>query len=133
MKLQEYRETFYSFSGKASDISRQLAFAAIAIIWLFKKDTPAGQITVPPDLVLPGILTVAALTADLLQYSLGSLIWHHHYRSLEKRSVPETADTQHSPWLERPITGLFVIKVILVILAYCLIFVFLLRAFRLTL
>jgi hypothetical protein len=37
MKLQDYRNDFYLFSGKASDISRQLAFAAIAIIWIFKR------------------------------------------------------------------------------------------------
>jgi hypothetical protein len=26
MKIEDYRQTFYTFSGKASDICRQLAF-----------------------------------------------------------------------------------------------------------
>ena len=36
MKLSDYRETYYEFSGKASDVTRQLAFAGIAIVWIFK-------------------------------------------------------------------------------------------------
>ena len=41
MKLRNYRQTYYDYSGKASDIARQLSFAGIAIIWIFKiqKDT----------------------------------------------------------------------------------------------
>jgi len=46
MNLQDYRDDFYTYSGKASDISRQLAFAGIAIIWIFKKEVPA---TVPAN------------------------------------------------------------------------------------
>ena len=53
MKLQGYRADFYTYSGKASDLSRQLAFAGIALIWLFKKDD-AGRLSIPPDLVMPG-------------------------------------------------------------------------------
>jgi hypothetical protein len=71
--VEGYLKDFYELSGKASDISRQLAFAAIAVVWLFKTDTPTGQITIPPDLIWPGILIVAALAADLLQYVAGSL------------------------------------------------------------
>jgi len=32
MKLSEYKQDFYSFTGKLSDINRQIAFAGIAII-----------------------------------------------------------------------------------------------------
>jgi hypothetical protein len=73
--VEHYRQTFYEFSGKASDATRQLAFAAIAVIWLFKKDAPQGQLSIPYDLFVPGILVVAALTADLLQYTVGAGIW----------------------------------------------------------
>jgi hypothetical protein len=128
MILQKYREDFYFFSGKASDISRQLAFAAIAVIWLFKKDT-AGQLTVPLELIRPGILVVLALALDLLQYCSAALIWYFYYRSLEKKKVPETADTQHSVWLERPISFFFWAKIAVVILAYYYILIFLLRTF----
>jgi hypothetical protein len=59
MKIADYWKDFYELSGKASDISRQLAFAAIAVIWLFKTDTRTGQITIPPELIRAGILIVA--------------------------------------------------------------------------
>jgi hypothetical protein len=43
MKVEEYWKISNEFSGKASDISRQLAFAAIAVIWLFKIDTQSSS------------------------------------------------------------------------------------------
>jgi hypothetical protein len=132
MKLAEYRKTFYEFSEKASDVSRQLAFAAIAIIWLFKSDLPGeGHLTIPRALIFPGILIVTALAVDLLQYILASLIWRLYYRYLEKIPVPPDADRQHSDWLEIPITALFWVKVFLVILAYIFILLFLRGAFGL--
>jgi hypothetical protein len=36
MKLKEYLETFYTFSEKTSNIARQLGFAGIALIWVFR-------------------------------------------------------------------------------------------------
>jgi hypothetical protein len=125
--VEHYRQTFYEFSGKASNATRQLAFAAIAVIWLFKKDAP---LSIPYDLFVPGILVVAALTADLLQYSVGAGIWYTYYRYLERKGISEITD--HSAWLERPIRLLFWIKIALVILAYFLILRFLLNEFGLT-
>jgi hypothetical protein len=129
MILKEYRETYYFYTGKASDISRQLAFAAIAVIWLFKKDTGGTQLTIPVDLVLPGIFVVSALAVDLLQYCLGAIIWYLFYRSKEKKNVSETENIDHSEWLDRPINFLFWAKVVLVALAYYYILLFLLRVF----
>jgi hypothetical protein len=123
--VEDYRKTSYEFSGKASDASRQLAFAAIAVIWLFKTDTPAGQLTIPHELIFPGILIVAALAADLFQYTVVGLIWRFYYLYLEDKHISEVE--QHSKWLERPIFGLFLIKIVLVMLAYILILLFLIR------
>ena len=86
--VEDYRKDFYEFSGKASDITRQLAFAAIAVIWLFKTDAPTGEITIPPALILPGILIVASLAADLLQYVAASLIWGGYSYYLERKHIP---------------------------------------------
>jgi hypothetical protein len=47
--VEDYRKTSYEFSGKASDASRQLAFAAIAVIWLFKTDTSYCRILVTSE------------------------------------------------------------------------------------
>ena len=127
MKLQDYREDFYTYSGKASDLSRQLAFAGIAIIWLFKKDTVPG-LSIPRELLLPGLFIVSSLTLDMLHYGLGSLIWRSFYRSKEKIGLPEDKDIHHSIWLEIPLLILFVAKILFVLAAYILIARYLLTA-----
>jgi hypothetical protein len=127
--VEHYRTTFYEFSGKASDATRALAFAGIAFIWLFKKETLAGQLSIPHDLIFPGILIVAALAADFLQYVVAAAIWYVYYRYLEWKGITEAVD--HSSWLELPITVLFCAKVVFIIWAYVLILRFLLIAFGL--
>jgi hypothetical protein len=117
MKLKDYRSDFYTYSGKASDLNRQLALAGIAVIWLFKKDT-AGVLTIPRDLVFPGIFIILSLMLDMLQYCVASLIWRYFYRSKEKAGVNEETEITHSVWFERPIWYLFIAKLILVFLAY---------------
>ena len=121
MKLQDYRETFYEYSGKASDFTRQLAFAGIAVIWLFKKDT-TSSLSIPHELLLPGLLIVSGLALDMLQYCVASLIWRLYYRSKERQGVAEDQELGlHSEWLERPIWALFCAKILLVLAAYALI------------
>lgn len=124
MNLQGYRETFYTYSGKASDLNRQLGFAGIAIVWLFKKE-PTGGLTIPHELVLPSFLIVTSLACDMLQYCLGSVIWRWFYRSKEKHGVKEDKDLSHNVWLERPIAIMFWLKISLILLAYIFISLFL--------
>jgi hypothetical protein len=115
VKLQDYRQTFYDYSAKASDIARQSAFAGIALIWLFKGE---AAYVLPEALLLPGLLIVAALAADALQYLAATVIWRRFYRYHEKRKTPESAELTHGVWLERPITYLFFVKAALVTGAY---------------
>ena len=129
MKLQDYRETFYTFSGKASNLSRQLAFAAIALIWLFKNGEP-GSPSIPPELLMPGFLVVAALALDMTHYVVAALTWRLFYRSKEKAGVGENIEIEHSDLLELPILVLFVGKIACVTIAYVQIAIFLLRALK---
>jgi hypothetical protein len=117
MKLEDYRKTFYEFSGKLSDITRQLSFAGIAVIWLFKKDVSVTP-TLPKDLNLPLILLVLTLSFDYLQYLVESLMWRHVYRSKEKSGIGADIETEHSTWVEAPIYFAFLMKICLLILAY---------------
>ena len=125
MKLADYWKDFHELSGKASDISRQLAFAAIAVIWLFKTDTPTRQIAIPPELIRAGILIVAALAADLLQYVAASLTWGLYAYYLERKHIPSVE--RHGHWLVLPMRVLWVVKIALVIAGYILILLFLIR------
>jgi hypothetical protein len=128
MKLNDYREAFYTFSGKASDLNRQLAFAGIALIWLFKRDVGA-QLTIPSELLYPAVFIVASLALDMLHYCIAASIWHWFYRTKERAGVTDNAQLKrHSPSLEWPIYSIFWAKIAFVLMAYIGIFVFLLRA-----
>jgi hypothetical protein len=126
VKLQDYRNDFYTYSGKASDLNRQLGFAGIALIWLFKKDV-AGIPAIPGELIIPGVLIVASLTLDMVHYSVASIIWRCFYRRKEDAGVSEGQELDHSVWLERPIWLLFVAKIGCVVAAYCYLFSYLIK------
>jgi hypothetical protein len=82
MQLEDTRESYQFYSGKTSEIVRQLAFAGIAIIWVFKTNLGPKQI-VPRELFPAGILLVVGLTLDLLHYVTGTLIWGIYNRGKE--------------------------------------------------
>jgi hypothetical protein len=126
VKLQDYRNDSYTFSGKASDLNRQLGFAGIALIWLFKKDV-SGQIVIPHILIWAGALIVVSLTPDMLHYCIGWYTWHSFFRKNEDAGVDENTELEHEPKLVYPIIGCFIAKVVSVIAAYVVILSFLIR------
>src|SRR5262249_179467 len=96
-------------------------FAGIAIIWIFKKDAPGTGLTVPRELLLPGVFIVLALGFDLLQYSIGTVTWFFYYRIKEMKGVAENTDLRHhTESLEVPINTCFWFKVICLGAAYVL-------------
>lgn len=133
MKLSQYKEDYYLFTGKLSDINRQAAFAGIALIWIFKEKDSEGFI-VCSDLVWPAIFLIASLGTDMLQYIYQSIAWSVFYRKHEKennkkeiedRKKIEEIDVDASPRLNYLTWALFGVKIILVIIAYTLIILFL--------
>src|SRR5438045_9652594 len=95
MKLEEYRKEYYWFSTKAGDVSRQLALAGIAIVWIFKIDV-AGTSALPNELLLPTAAFAASLTSDLLQFVWGTFIWgsfsHFQKRVRKHKDADEIGD-----------------------------------------
>jgi hypothetical protein len=78
MKLKEVQEDYYFFTGKVSDLTRQLALAGIAVIWIFRN--PDLQTNLIPDkLINPLVLLGLALGFDLLQYVYQSIAWSLFY------------------------------------------------------
>ena len=75
MKLKDARDYYAFASGKTSDLVRQLAFAGIAVIWIFKSDSPGGVIKLPGELLWPLGLIVIGLVADFLQYVAATICW----------------------------------------------------------
>ncbi|UVO16793.1 hypothetical protein [Stutzerimonas stutzeri] len=82
MKLSDYKNTYYELSGSASNVARQIAFAGIALIWIFKKDSSTG-LSLPNELLWPTMLLISGLTADLLQYISASVVWGVFHRVKE--------------------------------------------------
>lgn len=101
-KYKDYRTDYYALSGKASDVARQLAFAGIAVVWVFKQQEVA-KVTLPEVLVLPALLFVVALALDLLQYVFATLIWgqlvQHYADKVGEDEVIETSKVRNWPAL----------------------------------
>jgi hypothetical protein len=117
MTLKEYRDAYYAFSSKASDVSRQLSFAGIALIWIFKYDK-GGQLVVPPGLVLPALLFAAALAFDLLHSAFGALIWGSFASYHEQRGAKDNDEIDAPAYFNWPMLFCFWSKLILVVAAY---------------
>ena len=84
MKLSSARETYYYATGQISQITRQLALAGIAVVWLFKAGDGAS-FSLPDDLAIALITFIAALILDLLQYVMTAVIWGTYTWWKEKR------------------------------------------------
>jgi hypothetical protein len=118
MNLASYWQTYYDFSGKASDVGRSLAFAGIAVVWVFKTGSVAQ---VPPrGLLLPLALFAVALLLDLLHYVVAAFIWGIFSRYKEKR-LPEDKreeDFDAPPALNYPASVLFILKLLVLVVGY---------------
>lgn len=117
MNREKLRADYDYFSGKASDIARQLAFAGIAIIWVFKTDQ-AGRYVVPSELFLPGTLIVLGLALDFLHYIVATAIWGIYNRIKEKQHVGEDEDFKAPPIFNWPALIFFWAKVAAIAAAY---------------
>ncbi len=119
MKLSGYHAAFVEMSAKTSDLARSLAFAGLAVIWIFKKETD-GSMNISHQLVYPALLFVLALGADMLQYLYGTLWSCLVYRYHERKNINTSEDLElkHSSWIVLPQYILFYVKVALVVLAY---------------
>lgn len=84
MKLEGYKKDYHDFSGKLSDNVRKLAFAGIAIVWIFKQEEN-GTYVVPGILKTAMLLFVLSLSFDLLQYIYQTIVWGVFHRYNEKK------------------------------------------------
>jgi hypothetical protein len=117
MKLQEYWNCYYEMSGKASDLARSLSLAALALIWLFKLETPAG-VKLSPELILPAAFVVSSMLMDFAQYAYLALAWRIYARMLEKSDPDPEKDHLHTPKIPRVGEILFAAKVIALLVGY---------------
>jgi hypothetical protein len=123
--LKGFRDSYYELSGSASEVTRKLGFAGIAVIWIFKGEMPDKSIQLPSCLYVASILIVISLALDLLQYALGSLIWGVFFRSKEREGCKDDQELEASPWLNLPAAICFWIKIISMVIAFVFMLTFL--------
>ena len=124
MKLREIRNDHERYSTKVSDINRQLIFAGIAIVWLFRMSNNDGNTIFPIGLHPTLLFFILSFGADILQYFSQSVIWFLYYwyqkyntkiyknKDVEDIVVKEPEWPNIIPWL------FWLLKVICSIIAY---------------
>ncbi len=125
-RLSDFREAKDFYTGKASDVNRTLAFGGIAVVWMFRNNQGqflSGTGIIPDELEWPLILFIIALGLDLVQYTLASIIWTIFYHRHEKK-VHEGKEADGvilaSRWNMRTINLIFWAKIVITIVAFCL-------------
>lgn len=117
MKLSDYRQSYYDFSGASSAVTRQAAFAGIALVWIFNAKTEQS-IVLPAELLWPTLFLVACLACDLLHYIVAAAIWGVFHRIKEKQGLSEDDAVSAPIYFNWPTLTLFWSKHIFVILGY---------------
>lgn len=131
MKLEKFREDAYEFTGLTSERVRSLAYAGIAIIWLFKNDTPQ-KFLIPGELFWPLLFLVITLFSDFMQYATSSLIWTVFYRRHEKEHKGKDQVEITAPyWLTYFGNFFFVLKIASLFVSYFLIAKYLITSIKL--
>jgi hypothetical protein len=82
VKLADFKNDYYIHSGSASLVSRQISFAGIAVVWIFKSDSSEG-LALPETLMIPLFLLLLSLAFDLMQYTVSAAIWGIFHRCKE--------------------------------------------------
>lgn len=120
MKLSEYKDVAFEYTGHASDRIRAAALGGIAIAWIFKIDLDGGPV-LPDPLVVSLILFGIGLFLDVLQSVTAAVIWtifhRHHERKLEDVKT-EDPDLDHPTILPNILYWLFYTKMIPVLGGY---------------
>jgi len=117
MKLSEIREAYEELSGLLSKFNRQLAFAGIGIVWLFRTTTVSGTI-IEPAMLTPILCFVVSFSFDLLQYFWQSYVWYIYYWYMRGKGVHEDDEMNEPEWPNLIAWGLFTVKVCALIAAY---------------
>lgn len=118
MKLEVARGHYYEFSGRLSDVTRQLCFAGIAVVWILTGGDSGGVQAVVNGPVVPLVLFVIALAFDLLHYAVATFSWGILHRWYERFGSADTDDVAVPRWINWTPIAMFWGKVTATISAY---------------
>lgn len=123
-KLKEIKEDFYAFSSKTSDITRQLALAGIAIIWIFRI-TENDTIKLLPQTVQILKLLVLCLLFDFCHAFIPSFTYGFMTSIFKRNGKVDDDVVEYNQLWTIPEWAFFVIKIIFLVWAYIILWIFL--------
>ncbi len=86
MKISDYKKDYEDFSGKLSDITRNLSFMGFGVVWILIGGLEGFKPGYIPALLLWVLfLLVLYLIFDVAHYVYQTLIWFWYFRKLEKK------------------------------------------------
>lgn len=97
ISLKELLEDIQRFSSFLSNVNRNLAFAGIAIIWIFKVG-----LKIPNECKWPLLLFVIVLSLDLLQYIYSTFAWLIYYYFIKKKTKRESGEVNENTIIKAP-------------------------------
>ena len=118
MKIQEILDAHYEASATTSELSRNLSFAGIAVIWVLKVGEQTGGISYAPALILPLFFFVFSLASDLFQYVYKTIIWGILNKIYWEKFKDNEHDVDVSEWVNTPTNILFLVKIVSVGVGY---------------
>lgn len=120
MNRKDLRDAVDIFTGKLSDVSRQLNFAGIAVIWIFRVGEESGGIAYSSELLYPLGCFVLSLAFDFLHYLYASIAWSCFHTYKQRSGVDSTTDFKAPGWINYPSYIFFYSKALLVFGGYIL-------------
>lgn len=117
MKLSDAKQAYEELSGKASDLVRQLGFAGIALIWLFRSGDDKSPLLEAP-LLHAAFFVFLALSFDFLQYLTGATTWYLYFRHKEKQNTGPEDEFQAPVRINWPTWAMFGAKCVCVLVSY---------------
>jgi hypothetical protein len=117
VKLSDARQASEDFSGKASEIVRQLGLAGLAVVWIFKEGTSTNPV-LDPKLIHAAILIVISLILDFSQYLVSHAIWSAYFRRQENKGKDLDDNVYPSSFINWPNLILFYAKSVVLLIAY---------------
>ena len=125
MSLKEFKDAYYYYTSMVSSVGRQVAFAGIAIVWIFRMGSEQ-EISLPKGLLYSTVALVVCLAFDFLHYLTSSMVWGIYHRVKEK--THNSSEELKAPgWINWPGLLFFWSKSLALVIGYYFLITFLIN------
>ena len=87
MRIEDYKKEYEFYSGKLSEITRNLAYMGFGVVWILIGGLDGFKTGfIPPLLIWVLALLVLFQIFDISHYLYQTITWYKHFRKLEKNN-----------------------------------------------